>query len=156
MLEETAVVTAVENQAIHVQTQIKTTCGGCQQNNNCGTGVIARAFAPKTEDIVIPYTGTVAVGQQVTLGIAENSLLQASALIYLLPLAVMIIAVMLAESILAQIGLTHEIWLILTAFFAAVVSFIGVRYYVGAQKQQYLPQLLSIVPPPIPVKNLSE
>lgn len=147
MIEEIGVITAVDKDHIWVETQIKTTCGGCQAQDHCGTGVIAKAFAPKKDQLILRCKQAASVGQRVKLGIEENHLLGASALVYLLPLIAMIVAAVLAQNVLPNWGLEHELWIVAVSFFATALTFVWVRARSKDSEDHRLqPKLLAILP----------
>jgi len=151
MMEEIAVITAVERrnklQYIRVETQIKSTCGGCQANDDCGTGIVAKAFSPKKEHLYLPCEQAAKVGQEVKLGIPEERLLSASALVYLLPLMAMLGAAMATQFSLPLLGLQGEGWIIASAIIAAALSFYWLSYYFKQDKHgDYQPQLIALLP----------
>ena len=73
MIEEIGVICAIEHhnsqQVVLVETQIKSTCGSCEAQSNCGTGAIAKVFASKRETLRFRLNEMVEVGQKVSLGI---------------------------------------------------------------------------------------
>ncbi|MEC8377515.1 MAG: SoxR reducing system RseC family protein, partial [Pseudomonadota bacterium] len=71
MIKETATVVAVDGDKVTVEAAIKSTCNSCQAQSDCGTGVVSRALAPKTQYLTLNTPMTVQVGQQVTVGIPE-------------------------------------------------------------------------------------
>ncbi|WP_158970421.1 SoxR reducing system RseC family protein [Paraglaciecola sp. L3A3] len=151
MLEEIGVVSNIENQTgaqvIWVETQIKSTCGSCEAQSNCGTGAIAKVFANKRESIKFQYDGAIDIGQEVKLGIAEESVLKASILVYILPLLVLIFSAVIAQSVLPIIGLTAEIWLIIVAFSMAGVTYKLIHIYMNKQScDKFQPKILSVIP----------
>lgn len=147
MIEEIGVITAVDDDHIWVETQIKTTCGGCQLNNDCGTGALAKAFTPKSEQLVLRCQQAAKVGQLVKLGIPENNLLRASAMVYMFPLMVMIAAASLSQWLLPMFDITSELGVIGLTVLSAALSFRAVRHYLmQTQHQGYQPRLLAIMP----------
>ena len=94
MIEEIGVISAIQEsgseQVVLIETQIKSTCGSCEAQSNCGTGAIAKVFARKRETLKFKLNDSVKVGQKVSLGIPEESLLKASAIVYCLPLLAII------------------------------------------------------------------
>jgi sigma-E factor negative regulatory protein RseC len=147
MIEELGVITAVDHDHIWVDTQIKTTCGGCHLNNDCGTGALAKAFAPKSEQLVLRCQQAAKVGQMVKLGIPENNLLKASALVYVFPLVVMIVVASLSQWLLPMFDITSELGVIGLTVLSAALSFRTVRHYLlQTQHQGYQPRLLAIMP----------
>lgn len=147
MIEEIGTITAVDADHIWVETQIKTTCSGCEANENCGTGVVAKAFAPKTDKLIFRCHQHAEVGQKVKLGIPENALLSASALVYMLPLFVLVVTALAGQYLLPLIGLNHEGFIILSAFVATALSFWWVKARVQQDRgHQYKPRLLELLP----------
>lgn len=98
MIEEMAKVVAVESGYAWVETKIKTTCGACVAQDNCGTGLVAKTITPKSEHIKIATPSPLNVGQWVKIGIPETQLLFVSALVYVVPLLSLIIAAALSAS----------------------------------------------------------
>lgn len=151
MLKEIGVVSDIQQikgkQNIWVETQIKSTCGSCEAQSNCGTGAIAKVLAPKRERLKFPFDGQVAIGQKVTLGIPEESLLKASSLVYLVPLMVLIFSAVLAQTLLPVIGLTGELWVILISFSCAALSFKAISLFLNhSHFDDFHPKLLGISP----------
>ncbi|MFA3790699.1 SoxR reducing system RseC family protein [Aliiglaciecola sp. SL4] len=147
MIEEIGVITAVDKDHIWVETEIKSTCGGCQAQDNCGTGVVAKAFTPKKEQLILRCHHSAKVGQKVKLGVAENQLLTASAMIYLLPLLVMIVTALSAQYLLPLIDLQHELWIVGAAFFSTFITFKFLKKYANQpNKNRFQPKLLAILP----------
>lgn len=147
MIEEIGVITAVDKDHIWVETQIKTTCGGCQAQDNCGTGVVAKAFAPKKDQLILRCKHAAKVGQRVKLGIEENHLLSASALVYLLPLMMMIVSAVAAQYFLPLWGLQHELWVVAVSFFSTALTFYWLRVKSKNTNDHRLqPKLLAILP----------
>lgn len=147
MIEELGTIKAVDKDHIWVETTIKTTCGGCVANDHCGTGTVARAFSPKTQTLIFRCSKRAEVGQQVKLGIPEEALLSASALMYMLPLLVLVVSALLGQYLLPFFNLHNELWLIAFSFVATGLSFVKVRRMLQRDdKQVYQPRLLKILP----------
>ncbi len=156
MIEELGVVTAVSADHIWVETQIKTTCSGCEQNTSCGTGMIAKTVASKSQMLKLACREQAVVGQQAKLGLPEQTLVGVSALFYLFPLFVMIIVGAITEFVSFQLSLDNEALSIISSLGALIGSFYIInRWLKGKKSESYQPQLLSLLPiqqPDIPVK----
>lgn len=149
MIEEIGTVTAVEDGHIWVETQIKSTCGACAANDNCGTGVVAKAFAPKKDVLMLPCSEHAEIGQQVKIGIPENHLLSASALVYMLPLVVLVFSTLLFQSLVNKAALESELWVITGAALSTFLSFVWVKRTVSVDKtQKYQPRLIALLSMP--------
>ena len=82
-----------------VETIPKSACPRCAEGKGCGGGILAQAFANKTYQLEVPLSETLSdqvssaprAGTVVMVAMSSNGLLLASAVMYLLPLLVMII-----------------------------------------------------------------
>ena len=122
MIKETAPVVAVDGDKVTVEAAIKSTCSSCQAQSDCGTGVVSRALAPKTQYLTLNTPMTVHVGQQVTVGIPEAGVLSASAWLYLLPLFTFIAAFFTISEALLLAEIRHEL--------AALLPTVALTYFV--------------------------
>lgn len=148
MIVETGVVVRVDNSVppyIWVETAIKTTCSSCQAQANCGTSVIAKAFNHKTQLLKLSCDQPVEVGQQVKIGMAEETLLSASLLVYLLPILGLIAGAALSSLLMPWFDLSSELWVVMSAFCAAGLVMFSVRTYLNRQStERFCPQLLEV------------
>ena len=113
MIREKATVVAIDGDSITVEAAIKSTCNSCQAQSDCGTGLVSRALAPRTQQLTLRSPMSVKLGQEVTVGIPEAGILSASAWLYLMPLISFILSFILASSYLPTLGLTQELWALL-------------------------------------------
>jgi sigma-E factor negative regulatory protein RseC len=151
MIEEIGVICAIEQdnskQVVLVETQIKSTCGSCEAQSNCGTGAIAKVFASKRETLSFRLNELVEVGQKVSLGIPEENLLKASALVYCLPLFALVFSALVGQAILPMVGLTAEGWLILFTALCTYFTFRYVRRFLSRSNQgDFHPRILKVLP----------
>ena len=151
MIEEVGVICAIEHhdsqQVVLVETQIKSTCGSCEAQSNCGTGAIAKVFARKRETLRFRLNDLVEVGQKVSLGIPEENLLKASAIVYCLPLLTLVLSAVIGQSILPLVGLVTEGWLILFSAFNTYITFKFVRRFLSQTDQgDFHPRILKVFP----------
>ena len=102
MSEELATVVAIEGDHAWVECERRSACSGCQQQSNCGTGTVAKAFPLKAPRLRVRLTAEVRVGQQVRLGIPQESLLRGAALVYVLPLFCLLAGALLGQLWLAR------------------------------------------------------
>ncbi|PKH00626.1 SoxR reducing system RseC family protein [Paraglaciecola sp. MB-3u-78] len=151
MIEEIGVICAIEQhnsqQVVIVETQIKSTCGSCEAQSNCGTGAIANVFATKRETLRFRLNEMVEVGQKVSLGIPEENLLKASAMVYCLPLLALVISALIGQTILPLVGLMAEGWLILFTAICSFLTFMFVRRFLSRTDQgDFHPLILKVFP----------
>ena len=144
MIRETATVVAIDGDSVTVEAAIKSTCNACEAQSDCGTGVISRAIAPKTQQLTLRTPMPVRIGQKVTVGIPEAGILSASAWLYLLPLVAFIAAYAGAETLLSQSGVVHELWAMVPS---AVITYAVYRLIAYKLRRiegvKYQPVLLS-------------
>ena len=112
MIEEIATVIGVEAEGVWVKTQAKTTCGACQQQDSCTSGVVAKALTSKEPRLFIPTSVVLLPGQQVRIGLNETALTQAALRVYLLPLIVF----MLTMALLVHLGANEGMQLLVSLF----------------------------------------
>ncbi len=151
MIEEIGVICAIEHhnsqQVVLVETQIKSTCGSCEAQSNCGVGAIAKVFASKREMLRFRLTEIVEVGQKVSLGIPEENLLKASAIVYCLPLFALVLSALVGQIILPLLGLMAEGWLILFSATCTYLTFRFVRRFLNSSDQgDFHPRILKVFP----------
>jgi sigma-E factor negative regulatory protein RseC len=138
MIEEMGIVVAVEPGYAWVETQVKTTCGSCLAQDNCGTGLVAKTFTPKAEHIKIAVPDALSVGQSVKIGIPEHQLLTASAFLYIVPLLALIASATALHHFLSL----AEPLVILLSFLFTLLSYWVVARQLKTQSNQYLPVFL--------------
>jgi len=147
MIEEQGTVVAVQDDWVWVQTERKTVCGQCAANKGCGTSVLAKVLGKKTSSIAVIKTLPVKIGDEVVIGIEENSLVKGSLLIYALPLLLLIAFGLLGEVVSAQVLLSNTDGLtVLFAIAGLVVGFFWLKH-ISSQIRldpRYQPKLLHI------------
>lgn len=105
MMTALATVMAVQNNGngfhVELSCEQKTSCSSCSSSKSCGTGIVSKAIGSKALRWQLDTEKTVAQGQVVEIGFPEKSLLQSAALVYLVPLFMMILGAWLADGWLA-------------------------------------------------------
>ncbi|CAM2871304.1 MULTISPECIES: SoxR reducing system RseC family protein [Vibrio] len=119
MMTALATVMAVQTkeQGFHVELSCeqKTSCSSCSSAKSCGTGIVSKAIGGKSLRWHLDTDKSVSQGQVVEIGFPEKSLLQSAALVYLVPLLMMILGAWLADSWLAPMLGMGEGIIILTS-----------------------------------------
>ncbi len=90
MIEESGRVVAVEGDQAWVRTIQVSTCQSCAARKGCGQGLMNTLGAGRGTEVRVTNVLDVSVGDDVVLGVPEDALLRASALMYLVPLLMMI------------------------------------------------------------------
>lgn len=127
MISQKATVIAIEPDRIWVEAERQSTCGGCQMRQGCGTGMLAKHVGKRFNRIAVPNNKAVEIGQQVTVAIPEDALLQGAFLMYLLPLLAMF----------AGAGVAR--WLALPEvlqIFAGLIGLLGGFFWVASRLKQ--------------------
>lgn len=147
MIEETGTVVALKGDQVWVQRLGQGICAQCSARGGCGQAALSRlGGGERARQILLPNRlsaeqgQAVAVGDRVVMGIAEQALLTASGLVYLLPLLLMLAGALLAD----LLGPPGDLAAILAgagglAAGFALVAFIQCRYERSTRLQ---PQLL--------------
>jgi sigma-E factor negative regulatory protein RseC len=119
MIEEEAVVTQLDNSQVWIKRLHSGGCSGCLQQSTCGTSVLFKLL-PKRE-FAVDNDMALKVGDTVIVAIDDAQLLLSSFLLYLLPLLVMILGVIMANTLLP--ATVVESWLPIIAISVLVLSF---------------------------------
>ena len=154
MIEEHANVVALNEGGIWVETQRRTACGQCAANKGCGTATLAKVLGNKRSRVraLNPNATSVAVGDEVIVGIDEAALVRGSLAVYFLPLLAMFILGVLGQMLGTQLLFeSPEIVTIGFSVFGLLLGFIWVRRFTGriASDERYQPVLLRQVMPVI-------
>lgn len=143
MLTEQAQVVALETEGVRVETVRHSTCSSCQSKSGCGQKLLAEIGQGKRFEIVSdnPHQLLLRPGDIVELGVDESSFLQASAMIYLLPLLGLILSAAIAD---AAGGVESVV--VVAGLLGLMLGFVVVRWWSrrGRQQCRYRPQILRL------------
>jgi sigma-E factor negative regulatory protein RseC len=99
MIKQEATVTSCENEVVWVESQRQSTCGQCQLQKGCGTGLLADHVGKRFSRLAISKpTGIFSPGQTVQLEIAEEALVKGAVLMYLMPLFSLFVFAIIAKT----------------------------------------------------------
>ena len=121
MIEETARVVAIEGDQLVLQAQTKTACNACEVKQGCGTSVLSKVVGRKFTRFHATNTVNAEIGDEVVVGMHEDAMLMGSVLVYLLPLLALIIAAVVADSLIDTTVEPRDLFIILsgvTGFFS--------------------------------------
>ena len=147
MIEETAVVVAVEGDDVLLQTQRRSACQSCSVKQGCGTSVLAKVVGQRSSQIRIKNTLNAGLGDEVLLGLNEHALVQGSLMVYALPLVFMLVFAVVAEYWASSQGLNTELMAVLGAVLGFVTALVITRLYIknNRVKAAINPHMLRIV-----------
>jgi len=139
MIEENATVVSIHlaenetdervvNNKITVESEIKSSCSGCKQVDNCGSGQVAKAF-PQPKLSLDLYTDlSVKIGDTVVIGLSDKHLLLSAWQVYLWPLLGLVIASVLGQWFVENEILSHELFAIAFGVFGGYLGFCLARH----------------------------
>ncbi len=143
MLTEQGRVIAVEADGVRVETVRLSTCSSCQAKSGCGQKLLAEMGQGQRFQVVSanPYQLHLQPGDMVELGMEEASFLQASAMMYLLPLFGLILGAALAE----MAGVVESI-VVLAGLLGLLSGFAVVRWWSRRDRQssRYRSQIVGL------------
>jgi len=87
MIEETGQVVEVRGDFAWIDSERRSTCGGCSVRNGCGTAALARVLGQRRVRLRVLNHIHARVGDTVVVGIAESGLIRGSLAVYVAPLA---------------------------------------------------------------------
>lgn len=88
MIEEHAIVVAVEaDGSAWVEASGSRGCNGCAEAGQCGVGLLGRALRARPPRLKLSGDVSLVPGERVVIGLPHQSLLQGTAIVYLLPVA---------------------------------------------------------------------
>ena len=123
MIEEQGRVISAEGDTVWIETERKTVCSSCNARNGCGQH-LAEKYRPSSAFAYIrAYSEwSLSEGDRVMVGIPENTLLKASAVVYLLPLLLIMAALWFSQVMELGDGAT-----LIASFLALVAGFVPAR-----------------------------
>lgn len=144
MMEETARVVAVEGEYALLQTQRQSACQSCSMKTGCGTSVVSQVVGQRSSQFKVENTLEVKIGDEVVIGLQENSLVKGSVLIYALPILLMLGAGLLGDYLAQSYDYNRDLLGFGFALTGFVISLPTIRWIINrtAMKQQMQPQLL--------------
>lgn len=143
MIEEQAVVLAVEGERAHLEIRRNTPCGLCGTTQGCGVSLWGRLFKRSGNGFWTANSLGAKVGEAVVIGIEEGALLAGSLIAYLVPLLSVCIGALIGSRV-AGAQSTSDIYAVVGAVFGLVAGFTWVRMYTSRRRQdgRYQPVML--------------
>ncbi len=86
MIREKATVTRLEGIHAVIEMHRQSVCGHCEVRNGCGTGALGRLLGHRNKSLKVVNEQDLVPGDQIILGIQDGAYLNASLMIYGLPL----------------------------------------------------------------------
>lgn len=162
VIKELANVIAIDDKQVTVTSQIKSSCSGCAQVDNCGSGQIAKALPQAKLTLSLPYDknrleSNFKIGDCVVLALPEKHILSSAGQVYLLPLVGLIVFSAIGQFLLSQQVLSHEL---LALALGVTGGYLGYRLAKYQQKQgqgseKLQPKIIEVLPASTTVKTPS-
>lgn len=124
MIEESAQITRVEGDSVWVEVNRHSACAACSAQAGCGQKRLIDWLPAKRVEVGVanPSNLILSSGQTVVLGLEEGALVRASLLVYLTPLAGLILTVLILNFLKFS-----ETFQILGAMLGLIVGFVITR-----------------------------
>ena len=92
MITEKAKIVSVENEAVWVLSQHKTSCGGCAVKSGCGQGLLAQfGVNPSMLRVTVEKNHGLHLNDWIVIGLNEEAMVKLSLFVYMLPLVFLLI-----------------------------------------------------------------
>jgi len=152
MIEELASVVAIKSidglgkQVIVVESNIKSSCGGCKQIDSCGSGQIAKAIPQRKLSVEISTNLPVKIGDVLVLGLSEKSILKSAGQVYLWPLIGLISSSAFGQWLVQKAILPSEPYAIVLGFLGGYLGYRLAKHYQQNAKNAsaLMPKILRI------------
>ena len=139
MLEEQALVVAVDDDGVRVETCRQSACQSCSAKSHCGHSLLGKISKGQIQQFYVSTDLELKPGDQVVLGLGEQAFIKGSALVYLMPLLAMMLMAVIGEQLFGNNSLM--------SFFLAATGllsgFLLVRWY--SRKNQFNPEYQPVV-----------
>jgi sigma-E factor negative regulatory protein RseC len=143
---------------VTVESEIKSSCSGCKQVDNCGSGQVAKAF-PQPKLSLDLYTDLpVKIGDTVVIGLSDKHLLLSAWQVYLWPLIGLVIASFLGQWFVENEIFNHELIAIAFGVFGGYLGFCLARHQQkrGKYCNLLIPRILRITPSSINIVEITD
>ncbi|MEH6469818.1 MAG: SoxR reducing system RseC family protein [Halopseudomonas sp.] len=143
MLTEQGQVIAIEPDGVRVETVRQSGCSSCRSKSVCGQKLLAEIGQGQRFQVLSsnPQQLILQPGDVVELGVEEASFLQASLMVYLMPLLGLVLASMVADALGAV-----ESMVVACGVLGLLLGFAGVRWWSRRDRQscRFQPQILGL------------
>ena len=145
MITENAIVVSIIDDQTWIETQRKSVCGQCSASKGCGTSVLSKVIGNKLSKMKAINNVNAKVGDEVVVGLNENSLLKGAFMTYLLPLIYLFLFSFLGQFISNNLQLNNsELFIIGFAIFGFYLGMRRLKRFSAsiAENENYQPVIL--------------
>ena len=104
-------------------------CAGCQQKSSCSTQALSQLLEKKSLRLI--NSDDFKLGDKVIISIAENILINASLLMYLLPLLALFVGTFLTDAFINDTTANKDIWILGSAVLSFALCLFGIKKISG-------------------------
>lgn len=156
MITENAIVVLIENNQTWIETQRKSACGECSANKGCGTSVLSKVIGNKLSRIKAINNINAQVGDEVVIGLNEQSLLKGAFMIYMWPLILLFLFSFVGQLVSENLQIQNNEFIVIS--FAVIGFYLGMRKVKSfsssiAKDENYQPVILNKTNPSILVNR---
>ncbi|MDX1694979.1 MAG: SoxR reducing system RseC family protein [Ketobacteraceae bacterium] len=139
MIEESGRVVAVEQGAVWVESIRQTACQSCAARNGCGQSALAKLGQQHKNHVRALNAFDLEVGDQVVIGVPEDVVLKGTLVAYLMPLVLMLVAAITADSFTSR-----DLWIALAGLSGLAVGFglVRLHFLSVSRDKRYQPVVL--------------
>ena len=128
MIKEKARVIALDSNKLVLQTDRGGSCNSCAGRQNCGSATVTKSTGKHRSEIRRPNNLEIKVGDILTLGIEEKTLIQGAILLYVAPLIMMITGCVIGDYYANVLAINNELLSILFGVAGLASTVILTRY----------------------------
>ncbi|WP_372964772.1 SoxR reducing system RseC family protein [Marinobacter sp.] len=140
MITETGKVVALDSGWAWVQTIQTSACQSCSARSGCGQRALAAVSGGRANQILVENTAGANLGDEVVIGVDEQSLLTASLAVYGLPLVLMVLMSIAGYRWLGGTDLAA----IVAAFTGLGAGFWAVRHWQSRSGDRFQPRMIRV------------
>lgn len=136
MIEQEGEVVACSEGKARIHVRRGSACARCRNQGGCGAGVLALALPGRQTEFLVPADRSVLPGARVRIGVPRVCVLRAAAMVYLLPLLMMLTAALLAQP-------WGDLYALIGGLGGLVLGLLLARWSVSMSSGFYTPVLLA-------------
>lgn len=135
MITETAIVVFVDDSQTLIETQRQSTCGQCSASKGCGTSVLSKVVGNKLSKMKAINNINAQVGDEVIVGLTEQTLLKGAFMTYLSPLLYLFFFSFIGQFIADKFQFNNSEFV--------VISFAIFGFYLGLRKLKHFSKAIA-------------
>lgn len=136
MIEQTALVVAVEGELAEVEIQRLSACGDCSARSGCGSALLAGLFGKRRSRLRVLNRIQARPGERVVIGLRERPFLRAAFALYATPLLAMIGGALTGEWLVQRsASAAVELGALIGGLSGLIAGFVWLRRF--ARKSQH-------------------